>query len=461
MDLSIYELEQNIYNSDTKQNFKEVLSSYNNSNYRSAIVMLYSVAITDILYKLTELKDVYSDTKAIQILKILNDKRSINPNSADWELELIKQIKLFDNNIFLDKITISNLEYVRGLRHISAHPALDNENKLYTPNQETTLACIKNVLDGILIKPPYFIKNIIDNISEYISKNQKAFFNDYDAFKSCIKNRYLDHMNTQMIIKSFNAFWKFTFYLTNKDCCDNRRINLKFLNFIFSQYSDNILNNIEENQEKYSQVNINDDETKAAFYVFLNKNTKIFQVLSQHLKKIITADISGDERLKNLFYFYDNQSLSEHLIHCDASKLKNSDLIYYLGLAKKERIENLVYDKMIDVFTNASSYSESNIKFDELIKPYIKNFSLEQLEKLVEGINSNTQNYERIRAKEDNTIIYLAITSKNSNFDFTRYEKFKFDEKEDDIIDNIDSAEDPFADFVYESDAQNDDEIFV
>jgi len=91
VDLSIYELEQNIYNSDTKQNFKEVLSSYNNSNYRSAIVMLYSVAITDILYKLTELKDVYSDTRAIQILKILNDKRSINPNSADWELELIKQ----------------------------------------------------------------------------------------------------------------------------------------------------------------------------------------------------------------------------------------------------------------------------------------------------------------------------------------------------------------------------------
>ena len=41
-----------IYFSKTREYFKEVLSSYANGNYRSAIVMLYSIAICDILYKL-------------------------------------------------------------------------------------------------------------------------------------------------------------------------------------------------------------------------------------------------------------------------------------------------------------------------------------------------------------------------------------------------------------------------
>ena len=39
-----------IYFSKTREYFKEVLSSYANGNYRSAIVMLYSIAICDILY---------------------------------------------------------------------------------------------------------------------------------------------------------------------------------------------------------------------------------------------------------------------------------------------------------------------------------------------------------------------------------------------------------------------------
>lgn len=41
-----------IYFANTRDYFKEVISSYGSGNYRSATVMLYSVVICDILLKL-------------------------------------------------------------------------------------------------------------------------------------------------------------------------------------------------------------------------------------------------------------------------------------------------------------------------------------------------------------------------------------------------------------------------
>lgn len=49
--------ENNIYSSKTRNYFKEVISSYNNENFRSAIVMLYSTVISDLIIKLQDLRD--------------------------------------------------------------------------------------------------------------------------------------------------------------------------------------------------------------------------------------------------------------------------------------------------------------------------------------------------------------------------------------------------------------------
>ena len=47
MSFGILEID-NIYSSKTREYFREVLSSYSNGNYRSAVVMLYSVCICDL-----------------------------------------------------------------------------------------------------------------------------------------------------------------------------------------------------------------------------------------------------------------------------------------------------------------------------------------------------------------------------------------------------------------------------
>lgn len=66
---------EDIYFAKTKEYFNEVLSNYANGNYRSAIVMLYSVAICDLLFKLQELLDMYAQPTNI----ILNCNRQTAP----------------------------------------------------------------------------------------------------------------------------------------------------------------------------------------------------------------------------------------------------------------------------------------------------------------------------------------------------------------------------------------------
>lgn len=83
MERNISELKEQIYFQRTKEYFEEVERSFYNENYRSAIVMLYSVVIADLLFKLEELKDYYLDPIAEGILEDINRMRESNPKNSE------------------------------------------------------------------------------------------------------------------------------------------------------------------------------------------------------------------------------------------------------------------------------------------------------------------------------------------------------------------------------------------
>ena len=89
----IESLYENINKKETQEYFKEVLISYQNGSYRSAIVMLYSVVISDILYKLKDMVSIFNDEKAKKILDEIQEMQSRNPNSPEWEKVLIEKVK--------------------------------------------------------------------------------------------------------------------------------------------------------------------------------------------------------------------------------------------------------------------------------------------------------------------------------------------------------------------------------
>ena len=151
-----------IYFSKTKEYFNEVLSNYANGNYRSAVVMLYSVAICDLLFKLQELVDMYNDSVAGDILREVEKCRNSNDNKSKsrWEKEFVDSV--YRKTELLDLESYTNLNHLYDHRNFSAHPALNDRYELISPSKETTIALIKNVLEEILIKPSIFVKNVTD-----------------------------------------------------------------------------------------------------------------------------------------------------------------------------------------------------------------------------------------------------------------------------------------------------------
>ncbi|MBQ9601652.1 MAG: hypothetical protein IJR46_06540, partial [Neisseriaceae bacterium] len=90
--LDEYSIEQrasHIVDVRSKEYFAEVLSCYISGNYRSAVVMLWSVVVCDLLFKLQYLVELYGDDTAKSILKEIGILRHKNERSSEWELRLV------------------------------------------------------------------------------------------------------------------------------------------------------------------------------------------------------------------------------------------------------------------------------------------------------------------------------------------------------------------------------------
>ncbi|MEI8631600.1 hypothetical protein P4S72_04740 [Vibrio sp. PP-XX7] len=74
-----YELEslkEQIHFGKTQDYFEEVMLAYQIGAYRSSVVMLWSVAVSDVIYKLQYLVDLYNDGAANDILELVRSIQS-------------------------------------------------------------------------------------------------------------------------------------------------------------------------------------------------------------------------------------------------------------------------------------------------------------------------------------------------------------------------------------------------
>src|SRR5690554_6104345 len=148
-DFSIESSIEQIQNINTKKYFHEVYQTFVNGNYRSSVVMLYSVLICDLVYKLRDLRDLYNDEKAGKILKDIEQLQNINAKSPEWESKLIEFIS--SRLTLLEPSDIVAIESLQKYRHLSAHPVLTHSDLLYNPDKDTVRSLIKSILSGVLI----------------------------------------------------------------------------------------------------------------------------------------------------------------------------------------------------------------------------------------------------------------------------------------------------------------------
>jgi hypothetical protein len=207
-EFSIETRSQNIFHSKTKEYFEEVVSSYQAGNYRSAVVMLWSVVVCDLLFKLQNLVDMYGDETARGILKEVSELQEKDEKSSTWEHRLIALVRQRTN--FLDASEYENLDHLQLQRHLSAHPVVKDNKELYRPNRDTVRSLIRNTLDGVLVKPPIYTKKIFDEFITDLSNSASLFIDD-KILKTYLESKYFSKLSLEVEHSIFRFLWKLIF----------------------------------------------------------------------------------------------------------------------------------------------------------------------------------------------------------------------------------------------------------
>lgn len=223
---SIETRSKHIFDKKTKEYFAEVVSSYQQGNYRSATVMLWSVAVCDLWYKLNHMEDMYGDTIAIGILKEVKKIQNKNKKSSEWEFELVKQIS--EKTYLLETSDECHLTHLQQQRHLAAHPILSKNAELHRPNRETVRALIRNTLDGILTKPPIYTIKVFDEFVTDLESSSAILLTD-DKLSAYLVSKYLRRPDSRLesrpdsrLEKSLiRSLWKIVFRVENTKCDRN------------------------------------------------------------------------------------------------------------------------------------------------------------------------------------------------------------------------------------------------
>lgn len=368
----------------TSEYFKEVLSCYYSGNLRSAVVMLYATVICDLIYKLEQLSSEYSDDVAKQILEDVEAKWEANRTSPDWETSLPK--KCVEAHKILDAASHSNFESLQKLRHLCAHPAMKGNRELYQPSSEIVLGHIVNMLNEVLTRPALMTKDFVKVFVEDIASVRDQMVST-DKLKRYVKARYFDKFDDIALFYSlFKALWKFVFKLEDEDCEDNRIINNSALLILADIYGAQFLARFEKDNNTFaSNINTNNDALLRCYIKFVNVYPQFFTKLPEDTRIMIDTAINSSEDLTSLGLFLSQNPLE----HIHKSSPQYRDTILYLSNYLRENVspaESLDFN--IEIYGDSNSFDQADWRFDNLILPHLKEFTNEQMKKILAYSNN-------------------------------------------------------------------------
>ena len=421
---TIEDLIEKIYEPKTKELFKDVYTSYTQGQYRATVVMLWTVVVCDLIYKLQYLKDVYNDSTAIDILKKIESKQEKNSKSSEWENYLIKEVN--ERTQLITDIEKENLEYLQKQRNLSAHPIITNENILFKPTKELTRSLIRAALDSVLLKTPLLAKEYIDIILEDFEHKGDSFFPWDDNFEKYLTNRYLKHLNLTQILNLFKLLWRIVFSPHNEREKANSYINYQLLNYIFNNYKTSCLEFMQKSIDYYTYDSY-DKTAKSAFNSFVIDNYNIYQTLSDPTKAIFESEARPFPN--NLPYFFIHKvNYCDYLLDLENQFLKRKEpmistpkfsvqIRQLKNQAEKENEIPKYIDFSISLYTNSIDFNEADLLFYEFIRPNFKKFSIKQIKQFIELASKNNQTYNRKRATEDHKLVIKKFIDLKGSYD--------------------------------------------
>ena len=422
---------EDIYFAKTKLYFNEVLSNYANGNYRSAVVMLYSVAICDLLFKLQELADMYNDSIAVGILQEVEKCRnsSDNKSKSRWEKEFVDNI--YCKTELLDLESYTNLNHLYDHRNFSAHPALNNRYELISPSKEITIALIKKVLEDILIKPPIFFFFVTDMLVEDLSEKKSIYRDEPEKLHEYLRRKYFDRMSVSMKKSTFRSFWKLCFCLPDdEDCQHNIKINRTAMDFLFSD-TEGLLDFMRADP-MFAKTSPN-APCVIQLSILLANHPQIYQVLSEDTKLQISSLIAKDYNMRMISWFT-SSSKAEHMhkmIKFSNFDTLSEDTIRFITNQYELSGDLTCFiDYCIEYFGCSSSFDGANDRYVYAVRPFLIKMTRDQFIRLITVIDNNKQIYKRNANYATNTeIAKSAYSILGVDFDFSQYKNFTFDKE--------------------------------
>lgn len=405
-DFSIELAAEQIVDARTKEYFAEVLASFVNGHYRSAAVMLWSVVVSDLVYKLQALRDLYQDPVATSILDSIQAKQIANPTNPEWEPFLLDEIN--GRTQFFEAGEHQHIVGIHKLRHLSAHPVLSSANLLYQPNKETVRAAIRNALESVLLKAPVFSKRVVANLVDDLAAS-KALLPDQSSLRMYLEAKYLKNLHPAVNLELVRALWKFCFRISNADVDANREINLRALMVIHDRDSIGFLNLVRKNADQLSVIAVG-GEPLAAMIRFLAKRRNIYLALTDAAKMPITAFARTDVNQLALATFI-SQDLAAHISELaqipveQLSQLTDDSWETLLQAATDAALEQNVFQLGIKIYCESGGFDSADSYFGRFIRPHVDSFNVDKITELLSGIEKNSQTFWRGRSKRDHQLV--------------------------------------------------------
>lgn len=427
IEFTIENIAEKIHNGKTKDYFTEVLSSYNNGNFRSAVVMLWSVAVCDIVYKLQNLVDLYNDVVAKRILDEITKAQTQDPKSSIWEIKLLDDV--FKDTHLIDSAEYENLRFLQKQRHLSAHPVLNQLRELHSPNKETVRALLRNTLEGLLIKPPFYTQKIFNELLEDLAENSHAL-NSRKKVKRYLESRYLNRLTNDVELSIFKSLWKLVFRVVDEKCDKHRILNLQVLEVISKRKVANLANLIAGDKDYFS--NIAPSGNPLAYLVFfIASNPSIYDLFNEDAKLKIQHCIDTDKVGKTMGWFIKTNfekhfdDLQKWVTGPEHPVFSEGQLDVLLSISDTDEWQEC-FCKLISTYYAASkNFNEADERFTNAIEVYLHLFNANSLKFMLENIEPNNQTYGRGRAGKDHALIKNRFVELlGTQFDYKPYPNF-------------------------------------
>lgn len=408
--LDLEDLLVKIHSAKTRELVIEVFECYKVGAHRPALVMLWTVVITDLLLKIEEIAEIYEDKKAKHILESIKLKWKTNPASSQWELELIKDVK--SNFSFISEILGRQIEHLKDLRNICAHPTFNHGLELYQPSAEQCKGIIRTFTEELFILPPLQHESIVENLLNDLNDKKDIFINE-DKLGIYLEAKYYSKSSNLVLEKLFKALWKIVFKLEDEDCKANREHNFTALNFLTKRKGIAFESLVSKDKAYYNKISENKSVLTFTAY-YLSIYPVFFGSISED-NKILLRDAVKDDyeylaRMKFLFAS-ENDWLKEYSRALYSGMNGLIDLNEYFEKVFSTDQQKKFIKIAIKQYGKSSSFVSADSNFNKL-SPLFKYFDLEDVTLLVDKINSNNQTSYRNRAKRDHQIFVQSIREK-------------------------------------------------